>query len=371
MKNAGLYIHIPFCIKKCPYCTFYSHTDLSLEDIFIYALEKEIEKKSSSPFVFDTIYFGGGTPSVLKTKNIEKIINKIFKCFKIKKNCDITIETNPKTINQDSFFDYKKIGINKISIGVQSFDDNNLKTLGRIHCSLDAKNAIKFAEKAKFENIGIDIIYSILKQNKENLLNDLKTAISFSSINHISCYLLSYEKGSQFYIKKKEANEEKKEFLLFDTTINFLEKYGFFQYEISNFAKIGAKSKHNQKYWNFMPYLGLGPSAHSYDKKKRYWNISNIKEYIEKSKTGASLIEQSENLSENQKKIEAIYLGFRQKKGIDINLFNENFDANFIKDYRQTINFAKKENILNLNKKHCFLTTKGLFMLDAIVAKFL
>ena len=371
-QKAGLYIHIPFCLKKCPYCNFYSICDLTLEDDYVASILKEIEKnQKKEKYFFNTVYFGGGTPSILKTSNLEKILNKVFSCFKIDKNCEITIETNPKTINKDKLIRYREIGINRINIGVQSFCDKNLKTLGRIHSKNDAILAITLSEKAKFENIGIDLMYSLPNQTVKCWIEDLKKALSFSLIKHLSCYNLNYEVATPFYEKRGRALSEKKEVELFRTTIEFLKKANFFQYEVSNFAKKKSESKHNQKYWNYVPYLGLGTSAHSFDGEKRFWNVSNIKKYIESIKSGSFFHKEVELLSLTQKKTKLIYLGFRQTRGIDINFYNQTLNADFFKDFKKKIEFFKKEGFIDFNKNYCFLTTKGLLLLNSICLEFI
>ncbi len=368
MKKAGLYIHIPFCIKKCPYCNFYSISDLSLENQFIDSLINEIKHQKKYPYVFDTIYFGGGTPSILESKNVERIIETVFKYLKIDENPEITIEINPATNIRKKIEIYKSLGINRLNIGVQSFFDEELKFLGRAHTVFDTISTIELVEKFKFENVGIDLIYGFLgsRQTKEKWTKNLKKAASFSSIQHISCYSLSYEKNTPFYKKRDNAISEDEELELFRIAIKNLKGYGFFQYEVSNFAKKNRESKHNKKYWNYSNYLGFGPSAHSFDGEKRFWNLSNLKHYLSDKN-----YKEEEILTETQKKIEAIYLGFRQNRGVDIEFFNKTFKCNFIKDFKSEIEILKNEKLLLLKNNRCYLSEKGLFLLDSICLKFI
>jgi oxygen-independent coproporphyrinogen-3 oxidase len=288
MKNTiipgGIYIHIPFCIKKCDYCDFYSVADLSLEQDFVNALVKEITLTAKQAvFPCDTIYLGGGTPSVLKPENIQKIITTIFQNFSILSDSEITIEVNPGTVNPDTLKAYIQAGINRINIGVQSFNDDNLRFMGRIHSAQDAKKSVKWAEDAGFVNMGIDLIYGLPKQNRELWIEDIEKAVNHNPA-HLSCYMLTFEHGTPLDRRRIKGEfsllNDKTAGDLFETTINFLEDKGYTQYEISNFAKTkGQRSRHNLKYWSFAPYIGLGPSAHFFMFPKRQWNYRSLISY--------------------------------------------------------------------------------------------
>lgn len=378
----GIYIHIPFCIKKCIYCNFYSETDLSLEDDFVNALIREIQLSGSfgsedDIINVDTIYLGGGTPSTIKASNISRIINEIYKNYKVSSDTEITIEVNPGTISLKKLADYKKAGINRINAGVQSFNDKNLKFLNRIHSADDARFFIETARKEGFNNIGIDLIHCLPGQSEEMWIKDLKTATSYS-LEHLSCYMLTYEHGTPLYTKYKKGEitpaNENLSAELFETTINFLSSNGFLHYEISNFASSAkTMSRHNQKYWNFVSYKGFGPSAHSYDAKagKRYWNTADIFNYIKLLNKNTLPVEDKEYLTNNQQIIEGIFLGLRQSSGIDINKFNKMFSVNFNLLFKNIITKLSDSNMIIIENCHCRLTPKGIMLADKITTLFI
>ncbi|MCG2755382.1 MAG: radical SAM family heme chaperone HemW, partial [Desulfobacteraceae bacterium] len=274
-------MHIPFCINKCPYCDFYSITDQSLQQLFIEALIQEMQMASIPSLVCDTLYFGGGTPSVLRPENIGRIIESAYGLFNISTDSEVTIEVNPGTVTSEQLTEYRNIGINRINIGAQSFNDEILNFLGRIHSSNDADLTIRGARKAGFDNIGIDLIYGIPGQTKEMWLSDLRRAIEFEP-EHLSCYMLTYEKGTPLDIDREQGKvkpvADSLLAELFETTMEYLTAHGYVHYEISNFAKNASRiSRHNMKYWSFSPYLGFGPSAHSFTGHQRYWNCRSVK----------------------------------------------------------------------------------------------
>ncbi|MBA3036308.1 MAG: radical SAM family heme chaperone HemW [Desulfobacterium sp.] len=371
---AGIYIHIPFCVNKCPYCDFYSITDHSLKKEFVKALLLEMSLYKSVPPVSDTIYIGGGTPSVLKSKDIGQIIETVFNLFKITPDPEITIEVNPKTISPGSLKGFKQTGINRINIGVQSFSDDNLKFLGRIHSSIEAKEAISWAKNAGFENLGIDLIYGIPGQTEKSWLLDLKTAMQFEP-DHISCYTLTYEPKTPIYNHMKSGFfSPMPDYLagsLFELTSDFLENCGYIHYEISNFSRsIDKKSRHNTKYWSDVPYIGFGPSAHSFDGRQRSWNVRSVKDYIKNIESGLLATEEKEVLSKEQHIIEAILLGLRKKEGINISNFNMKFEINFKEVFKETISDLREKKLIILINEQCRLTKKGTLLLDSICAMF-
>lgn len=376
-KLAGIYVHIPFCSKKCPYCDFYSITDQSLKQPFIEALIREMQIASSHPLVCDTLYFGGGTPSVLKAKNIEHIIENAYRLFNFLHDTEITIEVNPVTVTTEKLKGYHSIGINRINIGVQSFNDEILNFLGRIHSSNDADLTIRGARKAGFDNIGIDLIYGIPGQTKKMWLSDLQSAIEFEP-EHLSCYMLTYEKGTPLDRERRQGRFKPVAGSLlgelFETTMEYLTAHGYVQYEISNFAKNASKiSRHNFKYWSFSPYLGFGPSAHSFIQPRRYWNCRSVKKYIESIKEGRAPIEEKEILSKEQCMMEMIYLGLRKTDGIDIDAIDEKLGINFRQIFAEKIKQLEEDGyILRIQpKNHCALSRKGMLFLDSIAPMFM
>jgi oxygen-independent coproporphyrinogen-3 oxidase len=376
-KLAGIYVHIPFCSKKCPYCDFYSITDQSLKQPFIEALIQEMQMVSSPPLVCDTLYFGGGTPSVFKAINIERIIENTYRLFNFLHDTEITIEVNPGTVTSEKLKGYQSVSINRINIGVQSFNDEFLNFLGRIHSSNDADLTIRGARKAGFDNIGIDLIYGIPGQTKKTWLSDLRKAVEFEP-EHLSCYMLTYEKGTPLDRERRQgrfkpvASSLSAE--LFETTMEYLAAHGYVQYEISNFAKNASKiSRHNFKYWSFSPYLGFGPSAHSFIELRRYWNCRSVKKYIENIKEGRVPIEEKELLSKEQRMMEMVYLGLRKTDGIDIDAIDENLGINFRQIFAEKIKQLEEDGyILPLQpKNHCALSRKGMLFLDSIASMFM
>jgi oxygen-independent coproporphyrinogen-3 oxidase len=379
-SHAGLYIHIPFCVQKCPYCDFYSIIDLSFKDRFLNALLKEMKIYQNTAHTFDTIYIGGGTPSILEGKDISKILETIHRLFKIQPNPEITIEVNPGTMDLDKLKLYKTAGVNRINIGVQSFNDSHLEFLGRIHNSNDAKSVINHARNSGFDNIGLDLMYGLPGQSKDSWLMDLQTAIDFKP-EHLSCYMLTYEKDTAMYKMMKNKSfhplPEKQVGHLFKTTMDFLENNQYMQYEISNFAKSSSEafqnntSRHNQKYWSSAPYLGFGPSAHSFLKPQRYWNVRSVKKYMRLLNNGNRPVEEKEVLTPRQMMIEAIYLGLRKTEGIDFQTYNQKFNVTFISQFEEVIKELKNKKLIIIDEKRCRLSRKGILLLDSIVSLFL
>jgi len=332
---------------------------------------------SSHPLVCDTLYFGGGTPSVLKPENIGRIIENAYELFNISTDTEITIEVNPGTVTTEKLKGYQGVGINRINIGVQSFNDEFLDFLGRIHSTNDANRTIKWARKAGFDNIGIDLIYGIPGQTKKMWLSDLQRAIEFDP-EHLSCYMLTYEKGTPLdRVRRQGRFKPVADSLLselFETTIKYLTAHGYVQYEISNFAKNASKiSGHNMKYWSFSPYMGFGPSAHSFIEHRRYWNCRSVKKYIENIKEGRVAIEEKEILSKEQRMMEMVYLGLRKTEGIDIDAIDENLGINFRQIFTEKIKQLEEDGyILPIQpKNHCALSRKGMLFLDSIAPMFM
>ncbi|MFO7665539.1 MAG: radical SAM family heme chaperone HemW [Desulfobacterales bacterium] len=373
-SRAGIYIHIPFCVRKCPYCDFYSITDNSLVKEFVDALIHEMAMYSEVGLLFDTLYIGGGTPSILEPAEIDRIIENALSLFQITSDPEITIEVNPGTVTYRSLKSFRQSGINRINIGVQSFHEKILKFLGRIHSAKEAESAVDWARSAGFDNLGMDLIYGVPGQRVKSWLFDLETALRFEP-EHLSCYMLTYEQGTPVYEDLKKGRfkpiSESLAASLFGSTGEFLENNGYTHYEISNFARSEEKkSKHNTKYWTFAPYIGLGPSAHSFSGTRRSWNKRNVSEYIKNVEAGIPPVEIKEDLTKEQRMIEAIFLGLRQKRGIDICLFNENFNVVFKDLFSDTISYLSKKGLVVIRDNRCALAGKGMVLLDSICAEF-
>lgn len=377
-QNAGLYIHIPFCVRKCPYCDFYSLTDLALKPKFLKALLREMERVPHEGLCFDTLYIGGGTPSVYEYNDISQIVAATFQNFDFRPDSEISMEVNPGTVSIEQLKGYRQAGINRLNIGVQSFQQKNLDFLERIHTENEAHRAIADIQRAGFKRIGFDLIYGLPDQSKKHWLEDLKQAVEYIP-THLSCYMLTYEKGTPFHggLKAGRIRPLDDDHLreLFEATIDFLEDHGYFQYEISNFAMIADGketnvSKHNLKYWTMVPYIGLGPSAHSFIEPQRYWNVSSVGTYIETIESGRLPVAEREVLTQKQEMIEAIYLGLRMTQGIDSFWFRQKFGINFFETFKDLIADLEKRNYIKAGPTHTALTRQGRAFLDSIVSLF-
>lgn len=369
-EPAGLYIHIPFCIRKCPYCDFYSITDLSLKKSFTKALAQEMRFYAGYAVSVDTLYIGGGTPSVLNPGEIESLVSEARRCFNVLPDAEVTLEVNPGTVTARSLSDYRRCGVNRINIGVQSFQSRVLGFLQRIHTAADAANSIRWARRAGFSNIGLDLIYGVSGQTQASWRADLEAAVSFKP-EHLSCYMLTYEKGTPLAQSLRQGRfkplPEERVAGLYIKTTEWLAQNGYVQYEVSNFARSGQyRSRHNQKYWSFTPYLGLGPSAHSFLKPVRFWNPRSVKGYVQRSGTGKLAIEDSEVLTDEQQIIETIYLGLRTAEGIRMDRFNETFKRNCFDACGVVLAEFSEAGLMELGKNHCRLTVKGMLFIDSI-----
>ena len=385
-KNGGIYVHIPFCVQKCPYCDFYSITDLALKSRYLKALISELQMTPSASLVFDTLYLGGGTPSVYGPEEIGQIVETAFARYNIIPDAEVTLEVNPGTVTFESLNAYRGIGINRLNIGVQSFQDASLKFLGRIHSAKDATAALEWARQSGFNNIGIDLIYGLPNQTMENWRIDLEHAAQFNP-EHLSCYMLTCEPGTPMHRNLKnglyqpQGDEKIQE--LFNLTAEFLENKGYVHYETSNFARQSESgtmpgisrqmpgiSRHNFKYWTFAPYLGFGASAHSFIESQRRWNLSDVKKYMRKIENGDQAVEETEDLTREQMLMETIYLGLRTYNGIDVVKFNQKFGIDFLITYRETIADLENEGQIVTTQNNIRLTRKGMFFLDSITAMF-
>lgn len=374
MSKPGIYIHIPFCVRKCLYCDFYSVADISLREPFVSALIREIE--SCEPFGVppDTLYIGGGTPSVLDPESVEAIIEAVGKRFSLPSTTEITLEANPGTITPETLAAYRLSGINRINIGVQSFEDKALTFLGRCHDCREARQALEWARAAGFENVGLDLIYGLPEQNVQRWRETLAEGLSFQP-EHFSCYTLTYEPGTPL-ARMKQAGEigavcDDLAADLFGTTLDVLSGAGYEHYEISNFARTPElKSRHNRKYWNHTPYTGFGPAAHSFCGIERRWNISDLSGYIKRIDAGQSPVGDTETLTRDQLMMETIYLGLRTRDGIDLNRFEARFGVSFPKKFSSLIRSLSEENLLILTDTRCALTERGMRFHDHITARF-
>jgi len=369
-EQAGLYIHVPFCLSKCGYCSFYSIKSVNLIPEYIAALKKEIKFYRNIFSSFDTIYIGGGTPSLLSVRQIDDFISTVNKYFDINLQAEITMEVNPGDVSLEYFQALRKSGINRLNIGIQSFDDRVLKFLGRRHSSKEATAAIEAARTAGFNNLGIDFIYGVHGMGIQSWKNTLRKGVSFAP-EHISCYQLSLDDSTPLYKKYSSEGwhlpDENTELKLFLATAEELENAGYIHYEVSNFARLDKfKSLHNQKYWHHTPYLGLGPAAHSFLDNKRWWNKAAVKTYLNEIADGKMPVEDTEILSAEQLQLEALFLGLRTKAGIDLKLYKTRHGIDLLADKKAIIDALIKNKFVELKNGFLRPTRAGMAIADSL-----
>lgn len=369
---AGIYIHIPFCKQRCRYCSFFSSTNEQRKREYIDALCEELRTRKAyiDHCNVESIYIGGGTPSTLQDEDFGKIFDTIEKHFHINNGAEITLEANPDDLSRDYLTMLRSHPFNRLSMGVQSFDDKLLKLLGRRHDAKRAVEAFNDARAAGFDNISIDLMFALPGSTTDSWSNDLETATKLHP-EHISAYNLTYEEGTSLYkaVLNKEIVplDEEENLEQFTMLIERLEDAGYRHYEISNFALPGCESRHNSSYWHDKPYLGCGAAAHSYDGVSRQWNIANIDLYIKGIKSGAPDYE-IEILTENERYNDAILTRLRTHDGLPL----EWFEAKFRKKYLTHLLKCAAEHIargtLTRGSDNCIrLTKKGIFISDAII----
>lgn len=374
-NEIGVYVHIPFCKKKCDYCDFisYCNKDNLIYD-YVQAVKAEIQSQNIKPEI-TTIYIGGGTPSYIDSKYIIEILEKI-KEKNVSSNAEITIEVNPGTVTKEKLEDYIKNGINRISIGLQTTNDELLKQIGRIHNFTQFLETYKLAKKVGFKNINVDLILGLPNQRIKDLKESLEQIIKLKP-KHISVYSLIVEDGTPIAnkIEKGEMQlpDEELERNMYWFVKNTLELNGFIHYEISNFAKKGYESKHNLNCWNQKEYIGIGASAHSYRDITRYSNTENIEEYIENVNNGN--FNRNKIIHEIQKeddaKKEFMLLGLRKIKGVDINQFKNKFGDNPIYLFRNELKKLTDERLLIIDNNNIRLTNKGLDLANLVWEEFI
>jgi len=365
---AGIYIHIPFCKQSCHYCNFHFSTSTKNKDEVLDAIENEIKQKGQATNeAISTIYFGGGTPSILDVNEINSIIKRIYKEFNVESEAEITIEANPDDLNKEKIINLSLTEINRLSIGVQSFIDKELKIMNRAHDSKKALNSIEISKKY-FNNISIDLMYGVPESTLESWTHNLDTVSQFD-INHISSYALTLEpKTALESFVRKLIVDMPEESLVYDqyNLINKkLEPLGFINYEVCSFAKENFFSKNNSAYWLRKKYIGIGPSAHSFDGKSRSWNISNNKKYIDQIKKGKSFYKK-EKLSKVDQYNEYVMTGFRTIWGVSANFIENNFNSKFKNYFTDRIQkHIDQKNIIV--KDDIYTTTnEGRFLADGI-----
>lgn len=361
MKNLGLYIHIPFCLRKCPYCDFYSlEYSEELKNQYISAVVRCIEHYSDHSRAVDSIYFGGGTPSLLSERDVFQILETADRCFSVS-NAEITMEANPSSATFEKLLGYRKSGVNRLSFGVQSLNDLELSDLGRLHNSKTAIEGINNAKRAGFDNLSADLMLGISRQTEETLRDSI-SKLSTLDIKHVSAYMLSIEETTP-YAKMRNSlllPDEEKTADLYITACNELEKHGFEQYEISNFAKKGFESRHNLKYWQLEEYLGIGPAAHSFFNSKRSYYPRDIMSFI--AGDFSMLSDDTFNPSE-----EYVMLSLRLKSGLNLITAHE-YGVDTQKLLEKAQRFIK-QSLVVLDNDRLYLTKEGFLVSNYIISE--
>jgi len=385
-----LYIHVPFCIKKCRYCDFYSETLLREIPAFVTALLTEIELRSQRLCAGKdalpparTIYFGGGTPSLLPLDALDTILATIRKYYPLVNQPEITLEANPGTVDLAYLKGLRGLGVNRLSMGIQSFRDEKLVVLGRLHTAEDAVKAIENARKAGFDNIGLDLIFGLPGESYAAWQKDLARVTAFTP-EHLSCYMLTLEPETDLFREYKSGGfrpmSPDLQVDLFSLTSGYLGDAGFDHYEVSNYARSGQlRSRHNSGYWQMLPYEGFGPSAHTLALKdgkdvspERFWNISDLKTYISRLEEGRLPVAEHEQISPPQQLLEMLMIRLRTVEGIDIQAFDRISEVPFTKLYASLIDALTREGFGRMSEdgRRFALTRAGWARLDSIVEVF-
>ena len=362
---AGIYIHIPFCKSRCKYCDFFSTTHLEKQSQYVQALLMEIQDRlpiANNSYPISTIYIGGGTPSTLQVEDLQAIVESLkdgaphlqFKG----KEIEITLEANPGDITEEKARAWREMGINRLSIGIQSFHDELLQLIGRRHNAEQARRAVATAQAAGFDNISIDLMYALPSQTMEMWKKDVAEALRLG-VQHVSTYGLIYEEGTALTTLLDhglvEAVDEDTEMQMYDYIVAELTAHGYIHYEVSNFALPNRESQHNSSYWNDTPYIGLGAGAHSYDGQCRSWNISDLDSYIEQA-NAHQLQPETERLTDEQRHTERVMLSLRTNKGVAM----KDIDMSKVQAYIQ-------QGLLQQIDTRLVATTKGFHILNRII----
>ena len=369
---AGIYIHIPFCRQKCYYCDFYKTVNTSLTQKFLAGLKQEakVRKNYLQNETVETIYFGGGTPSVLKPEELTDILNHISKLYQLSNQVEITFEANPDDLTPKYLKAIKAAGVNRLSIGIQAFQDVHLKKMNRRHNAEQAEEVVKNAVKSGINNISVDLIYGLPDLSETQWKESLERVFRLP-VQHLSAYHLTYHEGTAFYtwlrkgtLKELSENESVNQF---NILLDAAENGGFEQYEISNFARDEQYSKHNTAYWLGKKYLGLGPSAHSYDQNTRRWNVSHVERYIHAVETGEEYFEE-EKLSNKEHFNEYILTRIRTKWGVSLSFVNQKFGETYYQYLLEQIVKYKNAGLLLVEDETITLSREGLFVSDEIMS---
>lgn len=369
MNKLGIYIHIPFCERRCKYCDFTSsifNQSRMKEYLEHLLLEIKNNKELLKDYVVDTIFIGGGTPSLLSVDELTRLVNGLNEAINLDKNYEFTIETNPNSISEEKLQAYRELGINRISIGVQSFNDRLLRIIGRLHTGEEAREKIKLAKKY-FDNLSLDFIFSLPTETLSDVIASIDAAKDLGA-NHVSLYSLILEEGTKLTSLVDRGiyrvNDQVTDRLIYRKAVSQLKELGYKQYEISNFAKDDYYSRHNYKYWSMDEYLGLGVAAHSLIKDKRFFNLGTFNEYFDDVKK--NIYHDEEDLSKKDKISEYIIFKLRTNEGVIINEINKKYDIDFEEIYKEELTKAINEKLLKKDGGRYFYTELGMDLANQV-----
>lgn len=375
-KTLGLYLHIPFCAKKCDYCDFYSFKPENAKAMenYVSAMMLQMEDISDScrGYTVDTVYFGGGTPSMLQINQFTRLMDSIRRNFRLSKDAEITCEANPGTVNLKYLKGLRKLGINRLSLGMQSLDDRELKVLGRIHSAEQFEDTFENARRAGFKNISIDIMYGLPGQTLSSFCDTLRH-VTMIDPEHISLYCLKIEEGTPFFKMRDTLRlpDDDTEYDMYMKAVEFLSARGFERYEMSNFARDGKYSRHNLKYWNCEEYIGIGASAHSYFGGERYSIIRNAESYInglEILESGIPIIDESRFIDKTESMNEYVMLRMRLEDGVDMNEFEKRYGVDFYAKFGHLLEeYIEGGFVKRIGDSYAF-TSKGMFVSNYILS---
>jgi len=364
LPNPGLYLHVPFCKTKCPYCDFFSVTSLFSIPDWLAGIKKEMLLYRDRFPRFDTLYLGGGTPSLLPERDLSDLLLHLRRHFLFAVDTEFTMEVNPDDITSDQALLLRDLGVNRISLGVQSFDDRDLRFLKRRHTADQSVKAIEEFRDAGFEKLGLDLMYGLPGQTESSWLKTLEQAVSYHP-KHISCYQLTIHEHTPFWALQAKGEirhlTEEDESAFFMLTSAFLKEKGYLHYEVSNFAK-GEENlcRHNLKYWKRTPYLGLGPSAHSYQDGVRWWNLKDVEAYCDALEQGKLPVAGSETLTPEQAYLETLLLGFRTREGVDCEIFRGREGA------EEVLRHLRQTGVVEVTEGKVMPTVKGFLVADSL-----
>ena len=378
---SSLYIHIPFCERKCLYCDFYSVESTDLAEDFLAALSREITLRQANGdhLAFETIFFGGGTPSLLTPRQLESILSRLHAAFRIAPHAEVTFETNPGTVTDEKLRAFRSLGVNRLSLGIQSFHDPELRFLGRIHNSAEAVRCIELARSAGFDNVGIDLIYSVPGQTLADWEDNLRTAATLQP-RHIAAYSLVVEDNTplarKVEIGEVRVNSADLEARMYERTMEILSDRGYGHYEVSNYAIAGFHCRHNCAYWSHEDYLGFGPSAHSFSKEangqtgKRWWNVSDLMTYMDRVTSGALPGASEEHIGQREMTRERIFLGLRSS-GVDLERLRRELGYDLEGQQGGMLRWLVREKLAQMEGPILKLTPQGYVLCDEICRRLL